>query len=603
MDSLVLLENSFGYLGSLNNCDSELHSSLDKLFKNLINLKNKYKINFDLESFTRILPDDPKVLNLDTDFSGFSESGSNTKKTIKKLLNFSLLHLIKTLRDEKHLDICLDILVDLLDSEYHLAVEVKGIKILEFLDLFLLILFLGNTYNLGITQHFLLNSKYVTYLPYHLLNTLKNSERSKLLNKYLNGNHSFDSSLFNERFLIFLSKLNTPDKLSGSTDKQDKILKIPKKELALKTFDSAFHNSTQNNHDSLDTDSDLTDDDAEAEDTSDDGVDYELYGNNYVKLWEHILNDFIRSVDNKSLVIILECLPKFAFPYINNPLRVANFLYNNLNNNNEDIVINSLNCLFELILYYNLTDQLIQISPTPHNITDGNSLNLDSVTSLSKSSNEEFDWFYNKLYELIDFKYLSTSSSTVLILLIEKALNSSMLPNTLVSFFIKKLLKTSTVLETNKCNCLVIISLNMLQKHRHNLLYMIHSPETTLPAPPKPVGPNTTINTSSVDNKDSKDDSTENLTNKDNVNSTNLEQNNAKELFLHELYLLLRHFNNDTAKIVGVFFTDLSSKIGLNIKDFIHSPSNKVFKGKNTCNKPFRTVLQNTTKLTSEFLN
>ncbi|XP_952746.1 uncharacterized protein TA17330 [Theileria annulata] len=598
MDSLGLLEESYGYLRSLNECDSELHSSLDKLFKNLIFLKNKYKINFDLESFSRISHDDPKVLNFDNDFARISESGSNIKQKIKKALNLSLLYLIKRLQDEKHLEICLDILVDLLDSEYHLAVEVKGIKVLEFLELMLLILFFGNIYNLGIVQHFLLNSKYVTYLPYHLLNILKNFETAKLFNKYLNGSCSIDSNLFNERFLIFLTKMNSPDKLSSTGNTQEKILKIPKKDLALKNFDSDIQSTAQSKHDSLDTDSDLSDD--EDENSSDDEVNNELYGNNYVKLWEYILDDFIRSVDNKSLVIILESLPKFAFPYINNPLRIANFLYNNLNSDSEDVVINSLNCLFELILYYNLTDQLIQI-PTTNSITDSNCVNTDSVSSPTKSGNEEFDWFYNKLYDLIDFKYLSASSGTILILLIEKALNSSMLPNTLVSFFIKKLLKTSTVLETNKCNCLIIISLNLFQRYRQNLLFMIHSPSTTIPTSPNPFGPTSSTTSSSSDDKVSNCETAVNLATKDNVNSTNINQTSNNELFLHELYLLLKHFNHDTAKIVGVFFTDLSSKIGFNVKDFIQSPASKPYKSKNTNNNPFRTVLQNTTKLTNQF--
>ncbi|UKJ89335.2 hypothetical protein MACJ_002583 [Theileria orientalis] len=664
MDSSKILSKCLNLVNKLKSGDSEVNLILDELFENLILLINIYKVKFDLESFIRVANEQSNLLTFEIVKEAAkdkNDSGLNNKKNVKRLLNIVVLYLLDLLRDEKHFDQSLDRLVDFLEYEYESSFahehSNKPVKIskfssnslpntpknirksTEFMHLFLLSLFYGDYYHLGIVQHYLLNSRHSLNLPECLSNVIKHMERTvvfkRLLNKMpskgdivergdtemINSDCSYElgddsekkfHERFDERFLIFVTKLNTPDVYRKNQDKGE-LLKIPRKELGVRNpvtpMSTSYADTTDEIGDKDDSmsgfekgnkanrgyhdDSDYNDDedgDATSDDfsnMSNDTVEEEDYGNDYIKLWQAILDQMLYRVSSRNLVIILESLPTKVFPYIYSPLKVANFLHilsraecasstnstitgndgetapnfsgesGNKLEGDADVVINSLNCLFELILYYNLTDQIVA------------SFTADSTISNGIHAPYELDWFYKRLDRLIDIDYLSSLSSVVLLSLIERALNSSMLPNKLVSYFIKRLLATSTVVETRCCNALLVIALRLLQKHHHQLVHQISTHGTA---------------TSSYDGGVSSDDTKDSL-------------------FLHELYLLLHHFNNDTVKIVGVYFTQLKNKITFSLGDFVgaQNATKNIEKSKNTHYNPFRANIQNTTTISRSF--
>ncbi|BAM42518.1 conserved hypothetical protein [Theileria orientalis strain Shintoku] len=549
MDSTKILNKCCNLLNNLKNGDSDINLVLDELFEKLIPLINIYKVRFDVESFIRFADVQRKSPSLETVKGAEkdkTDSGLNNKKNFKRLLNFVVLYLLELLQDEKHFEASLDRLVDLLDADSFPKTGKNTRKSTEFMHLFLLSLFYGNYYHLGIVQHYLLNSRHTLNLPQCLSNVIKHMDRTGALKRLLNRAPSKDEELderFEERFLIFVTKLNTPEMYRKNQGKAE-VLKIPRKDLGLRN--PVTQKSTSGYDDDSDDDQDGYVNSDEDSNVSSDSVEEEEYGNDYIKLWQAILDQMIYRVSTRNLVIILESLPTKAFPYIYSPLKVANFLHT-LSIGAADVVINSLNCLFELILYYNLTDQVVA------------SFVAESRSGSENQAPYELDWFYKRLDRLIDFEYLSSGSSVVLLSLVERALNSSMLPNKLVSYFIKRLVATSTVVDTACCNSLLVIALRLLQKHHHQLVHQI---------------------------------------------STHAAANGPNDsLFLHELYLLLHHFNNDTIKIVGVYFTHLKNKITFSLGDFIgaQKDTKHIEKSKNTHYNPFRANIQNTTTVSRSF--
>ncbi|AFZ80673.1 hypothetical protein BEWA_000780 [Theileria equi strain WA] len=270
------------------------------------------------------------------------------------------------------------------------------------------------------------------------------------------------------------------------------------------------------------------------------------YKGMYNKLWMYVIRDYHvnHGLSSEALVTLVEAMPSHVFPFSSNPLLFVDLLIDFLSHSSLNLQILSLRALMELVLYYGLDDAMIL------------SVDVEEHAGEEKSAS----YFYLKLLKFLNIEYLDGDYGKCLLQVLYTALKSSMLPVKLISSFIKRLVQVSCVTDSLTTNALLSIALDLLIRHNKHCIHLV----------------------SDVQDKEG-------------------------EEYLYELTLLLRHFNDATTKICGIYHSDLRDKnvVKLNVDDFVNLERNQLLKSivcriKKSEDSPFRENVQKSTFLVSK---
>ncbi|KAJ1612927.1 CCAAT-binding factor (CBF)/MAK21 family protein [Cryptosporidium canis] len=188
----------------------------------------------------------------------------------------------------------------------------------------------------------------------------------------------------------------------------------------------------------------------------------------YQKLWLRYINIIITNYDDENRIVplpvlkdSLEFISEFVIPIISNPLELADLFKacfdgaSNKINPMDRLAISviSLNGLFYLIVNSRLSE--------------GSHLQNDSEESISSG-------YYRRLYEILCPPVFSLKVRTKFLKLLSISLFSPLVPMTVLSCFIKKLIRISLFTSTNNTVWIIALVNSLIKKHR-NILFPILS--------------------------------------------------------------------------------------------------------------------------------
>ncbi|KAK1939830.1 hypothetical protein X943_003784 [Babesia divergens] len=420
-----------------------------------------------------------------------------------------------------------------------------------------------------LSGHILISEEWI-YHSFIALEHIKNDFESSQRNLYKDDN--IPETIFFRRFVSLLLKMPQPQatrqRVKISVHRRDSEVKMD-------------NMSGEDDNEDLDSDSDLEYSDQLTDEDMDDTEESETEGemeqpderskktynyiNVYSALWQGTIFGRLPLSDDKAHDV-LNHMPDHILPYASNPAIYANWLIRHLNGKDKILSMLSLKSIFELILRYGLGE----------------------IEGLRTNKNEEqpISAFYERLYGHLNDDIIGSKYGNEFLVLLNTALKSTMLPSQLIASFIKKLVRTACFTRCLESTTLLTIALNMLRKHNHTCLTMVHEGNLN-----DATGTPDLFNVDKIAGGKEKD----------------VQVDNVKDMHLWELPLLMNHFNERTARIASTFYSDLKKKrcVILKAEDIMGCDAREhlrqeLARARREDTNTFRKAPQKTTELTTQ---
>ncbi|KAH8583678.1 CCAAT-binding factor (CBF) MAK21 family [Cryptosporidium sp. chipmunk genotype I] len=188
----------------------------------------------------------------------------------------------------------------------------------------------------------------------------------------------------------------------------------------------------------------------------------------YQKLWLKYINIVITNYDDENRVIplpilkdALEYVSEFVIPIISNPLELADIFKNCF-----DGVSNKINPIDKLAISVISLNGLFYLIVN-NRLNEGSHFDKEGEENISSG-------YYRRLYELLCPPIFSLKVRTKFLKLLSISLFSPLIPMTVLSCFIKKLIRISLFTSTNNTVWIIALVNSLIKKHR-NILFPILS--------------------------------------------------------------------------------------------------------------------------------